>query len=262
MDKLLKILIVDDNSDSIRKYYNIVEEMDSISILDNTDSFSDALLIVKSDSPDIVILDLELHNGSGNGITFLSQLHNSNLTHTPYIIIATNNSSATTLRYARTLGADYIFSKYEKDFSENKIINFISTMSPAIISPPTAVSVNDNAIADGTHKTIISYLSKEFYALGITPKLKGYKYLIDAAILICENSVCDYCTLIAKSYNKSRASVERAMQNAIIHAWTCCDSTEIAKHYTARISNNKNNPTLMEFVYYYADVIKNTLLIN
>lgn len=257
MDRGLNILIIDDNISLFRDYKVEASKTKLIASIDNVHNTKQALIIVNSSYPDILILDLEL--GDGNGISFLSELAKSNQVRLPYIIIATNNSSAITLEYARQLGADYIFSKNQKYFSAKKIIDFIIAMYPAIISlqgkPETQISPSPSI----SRNAPIKYLSQELCAIGITPKLKGYRYLIDAITLISTNPACNYSTIIANSYQKSRASVERAMQNAISHAWTCCDSTEISKHYTAHLGPNKDTPTLMEFIFYYAEIINNML---
>ena len=46
------------------------------------------------------------------------------------------------------------------------------------------------------------------------------------------------------------------MQNAINSAWRHTDIEDLLKYYTARIHSDKAVPTTMEFVYYYANKIK------
>lgn len=71
------------------------------------------------------------------------------------------------------------------------------------------------------------------------------------------NNPCPHvCSEIAQIYSKSDASVERAIQNAINCAWRRTDIADLIKYYTARISSEKGVPTLMEFVYYYAEKLK------
>ena len=47
------------------------------------------------------------------------------------------------------------------------------------------------------------------------------------------------------------------MQNAITRAWRSSPIDELLLHYTAKISQERGSPTLTEFIYYYANKIKN-----
>jgi hypothetical protein len=93
--------------------------------------------------------------------------------------------------------------------------------------------------------------------VGISPKAVGYKYLTDAILLVMGEYDGSLCTAIGQKYAKTDSSVERAMQNAIISAWRTNDIDELLQHYTARINSEKGIPTLTEFIYYYANKIKN-----
>ena len=47
------------------------------------------------------------------------------------------------------------------------------------------------------------------------------------------------------------------MQNAIEKAWKTSCIEDLKKYYTARISSSRGVPTMTEFIYYYAEKIKN-----
>lgn len=83
--------------------------------------------------PDVVILDIELHHGAGNGITFLTKPNALNLTARPYVLITTNNSNSVTYESARTLGADFIMSKHKPDYSAQYVVEFIRMIQHAIL---------------------------------------------------------------------------------------------------------------------------------
>ena len=46
------------------------------------------------------------------------------------------------------------------------------------------------------------------------------------------------------------------MQNAIERAWNLTDIDELSKNYTAKINSSKGVPTILEFIYFYANKIK------
>ena len=47
------------------------------------------------------------------------------------------------------------------------------------------------------------------------------------------------------------------MQNAINRAWAISNIDDLLENYTAKISSSKGVPTLTEFIFYYANKIKN-----
>lgn len=61
--------------------------------------------------------------------------------------------------------------------------------------------------------------------------------------------------MLGEKYKKSDASIERAMQNAINRAWRTSDIDDLLTYYTARIQSQKGVPTIMEFIFYYANKI-------
>ena len=87
----------------------------------------------------------------------------------------------------------------------------------------------------------------------------GRKYLTEAIQITINKPQSNICVVIGEKYNKTDASVERAMQNAINKAWRTSDIDDLAQNYTAKISSDKGVPTLTEFVYYYANKIKNEI---
>lgn len=51
----------------------------------------------------------------------------------------------------------------------------------------------------------------------------------------------------------------RAMQNSINRAWSTSDIQDLLDNYTAKIKSDKGVPTVTEFIYFYAQKIKNEL---
>ena len=95
--------------------------------------------------------------------------------------------------------------------------------------------------------------------VGISPLAVGRDYLRDAIEMICHKKQTYISSAIAKKYQKTDASVERAMQNAINSAWRKTDIDTLERSYTAPIFSEKGVPTLTEFIYYYADKVKSNM---
>lgn len=250
----LRILIVEDNPATCVAYTQHADNMEDISIVNITNSSNTALNNIKDYSPDAVILELEMLQGAGNGLDVLEGIHNLSLDKLPYILITTSNSSNITHNYAHKLGADFILSKNQADYTDKMPLEFLCRMKSVIQSKPEYSDLTAMDIPlDGSN--IQHCISAELGYIGIQPKAVGHKYLVDAILLLINNSSDIYRTLTEK-YQKTEESIKRAMQYEICRAWKSCDTRQLLSHYTAHINSSKGVPTTTELIYYYADKIK------
>lgn len=264
MERQLTILLVEDEQDVCQRITDEIDKTNDLTLISITNNSYRALELVKDYTPDVVILDLELHYGQGNGLEFLQELRNSPPAILPFLLVTTNNSSPTTYRFARELGVDFIMYKHQNDYSEKKVIDFLKMMHTTIQTnqkkqnPPHTISEKPIQKTQRLRRII----SKELNYVGISPKSVGYKYLTDAILLSIENAndtekQPHLSTIISKKYKKTVASIERGMQNAINRAWCTADIEDLLLHYTAKINSSKGVPTLTEFICYYANKIQN-----
>lgn len=261
MSKQLTVLLIEDDEKACAAIEQYIDLCDDIKLSAITNSSAKALELTKYHLPDAVILDLELHHGTGNGLQYLKELPELSLTHMPYILITTNNSSAITYEYARKLGADFILCKYESDYSAQYVVEFLRMMQEVILTRNTqkAADMSESASPEALDRKLRQRIQRELDLIGINPKSVGYRYLIDAIAMIYHKPEINLARIIASKYQKSDSSVERAMQNAINSAWRHSDIEDLLKYYTGRIHSDKAVPTLMEFVYYYANKLKNEM---
>lgn len=258
MDKKLTILLVEDEISVCNEFIKEIDMLEGITLIGITNSSEEAIRIVRDSLPDAIILDLELNKGQGNGLLMLRDLKNLPLEVIPYILITTNNTSAVTYDSARQLGADFIMSKHQNNYSIKSTLDFLMMMKPIIQSrlPATSSVHATTEPSEIRKKRILTRIKAELNNVGISPKAVGYTYLVDAIALVINKPVQNLCTIISKNYHKTESSVERAMQNAIQKAWRTSDIEDLLKYYTARISSDKGVPTLTEFIYYYANKIR------
>ncbi len=255
---ILKILIIEDESEVCDKYTKLFDAIQDICIVGTTNNSEEGYQLTCAKQPHVVILDLELHLGQGSGIDYLENFQKTKLSFNPYIIVSTNNSSATTYEYIRRLGVDYIFYKYQEGFSENSVAQRIIQMKSFLLDMRNSAPHKSEDSSIDLTNIKKQYISNQLQQLNITPKLKGYYYLLDAILMVSDSSEAKYSSLIANKAGKSKASVERAMQNAILHAWTSCSIDVLSELYTAHFDANKNNPTLAEFVFFFANKTNTT----
>ncbi len=272
MNETLKILILEDEEIDRTEFIRCAQETEDVTIVGCTASANEALAIFKHESPDAVIIDLELHNGSGNGLQFLSSLHTIPYKNQAFLLVTTNNSSHTTHEAARNFGADFILTKYEADYSAKYVIDFLkmmhstirsksnnSTPNAKIVSDNTTTIITDNekCIYDIPEAELISFIRDEIIRIGINPKSVGFQYLTDAIFIKLKDSDANFYNTLGPKYKKCDPSIERAMQYAINRAWRTGDPDDLLTHYTARINSERGVPTIMEFVYFYVSKTKN-----
>lgn len=259
MNRSLTVLLIEDDKKAcsdIERYADLCDDIDLAAITNNS---TEALELTQYHLPDAVILDLELHHGGGNGILYLEGLSTLNLTHVPFILVTTNNSSQITFDYARKLGADFILAKYEANYSAQYVVDFLRSMHDSILAKNAdkVDSIQVSGSPEAHERKLRQRIQRELDRVGINPKTVGYRYLIDAIAMIYHKPEVNISSIIAANYQKTDASVERAMQNAINSAWRHTDIEDLLKYYTARIHSDKAVPTTMEFIYYYVNKLKN-----
>lgn len=257
--EILNILIVEDDYSTCENFVKLTENLLDIKIVHITNNSYNALEQLSIFLPDVVILDLELHVGSGSGFDFLSGINTMNLSRTPYILVTTNNSSQVTYELARQLGADFIISKHQNNYSEEYVLNFIRMMKTAILNK-TKSSAQSNLSPDSPlmyNKHLKNRIMRELDLFGINPRVIGYEYLTDAIFMLTEKPVSNISRILGEKYQKTSSSVERAMQNAINSAWRRLSVQDLTKLYTAVIRSEKGVPTILEFTTYLARKVKN-----
>ena len=249
----LTILILDDDQKACEKLQAAIDAVEDFSLLDITADTATALRKAKIGLPDVIILDLELHLGGGNGLFFLEDLQKLKLSIRPYLLVTTNNSSDITLEQARVFGADFIMAKSNSEYSAQYVVDFLCMMKPTIIAASHPASGNPRTESPQEHdRHIAERIQRELDLIGISPKAIGYQYLIDAILMTYHAPEPNLCRKLAEKYHKTGVSIERAIQNAINRAWRTSDPDDLLAFYTAHIRPDKGVPTLMEFVHYYA----------
>lgn len=252
------LLVLEDDERVIHQYEQLSKRYPLVKYLGSTNSASKALDMCRKLNPNSIVVDLELQQGEGTGFDFLKNLKDISLSSKPYIIVVTNNISSSTHKMARSLGADFIITKNQKDYSAKMVLDLFRTYNE------TYHCYDDELYDNSKHKieAAIEYrtklkarISEELDLIGISPKVKGRKYLRDAIEMTCDKERPNLSAIIAKSYSVSTASVERAMQGAINRAWNTTDTETLEKQYTAYINPERGYPTATEFIFYYADKV-------
>lgn len=259
MERTLSILLIEDDEATCEELKQCIDKEDTLKLAAITNNSHEALELVRIHLPNVIILDLELHYGGGNGLLFLNKLKNISLKQPPYILVTTHNMSEVTLEQVRQLGADFTLTKYEQGYCAQYVIDSIHLMRPAILRKNASYGQETTITPAEKDQKLIQRIQRELDLVGINPRAVGYKYLVDSIKLIIDGETSNISRVLAPKYNKTEKSIERAMQNAIKQAWVTSDVDDLLTYYTAKIRVDRGSPTLMEFVCYYATKIKSDL---
>lgn len=251
----LTILLVEDEVSTCKRFIDYIERKEDIVLVNATNSASQAISDIDTYRPNAIILNMELHYGSGfevlSGVNKMSEK--------PYVVITTNNFNETTNEYTRINGADFIMYKQQKDYSEEGIVDLLYSMRNVIKGKSLQKKHVETENQEYRNKRILSYTNEELNRVGVNPKVVGFQYLVESINMIVNENVSNVCSHVAKKYKKSEESVRRAMQTAINRAWTKMDTDTLLENYTARITSENGCPTIIEFIYYYANKIKSKM---
>jgi len=254
MNRPLSVLLIEDDPGECSQFNHAADDLEDVCLVAATNNAKAALEHTTDYLPDAIILDLELHKGGGDGISFLRTLNSAGLPYTPYILVTTNNINPVTHEQVRRLGAGFIIVKSQEGYSAEYVIEFLRNIKQSIQSSRNKEPAAE-ALEPPTNrkKRLAAQASAEIDLIGISPKVIGRRYLIDSILLLIENQEQNPIAAVAQKYGKTDASVERAMQNAIDKAWRSNDIEDLQKVYTARISSDKGVPTLTEFIFFYVN---------
>lgn len=249
INKLNVLIVEDDEDDCNALVAEVNANADKLCVAGVSKSSNDALAFIRNHSPHAVILDLELQEGSGDGMDLLDKLRSTIICPKPYIVVNTNSASKVTRNSAKRMGADYAFAKWQKGYSPRMVIEQLLRVMPEILGgeeePPAPLTEQqlENKMRD--------FVQEEFNKLGVSVKNEGYDYLVDAVILAAKGENHNWGKIIGDKISKKENSVMHAMQYAITKTWTYGDINNLQKYYTAPLRNDKDAPTVIEFVYNY-----------
>lgn len=235
----MKIYIVEDDVYACERFQRFSQNYPEINICGFSGNSKIALKQIENMKPDVIILDLELTAGEGDGLVMIPDILNISADYSPFILITTNNPSQRIHTHARNTGADYVMCKFQNGYSEEFVLKFLlsikNTILPTINKTLIPPILNENE----RDKILLSEISNFLCIIGIRPKLKGFEYLKASIFYSLFNDKSPF-ELIGKQFHCRPQSAQRAMQNAINSAYD--GDSEIKYQFNGRI------PTVLTFI--------------
>ena len=107
--QLLRVFLVEDSPHVRDLLLDFLNEPGEVEIVGYADTETDSVAAILADPVDVVIVDLQLREGSGMAV--IEKLRQANLQPQPKIIVFTNHPFPEIRARAMQIGADYFFDK-------------------------------------------------------------------------------------------------------------------------------------------------------
>ena len=250
MDNKIKIILLEDNDTESKSFQDFVNKRNDIELINITKSSNEAITLVKKHSPNVIILDLELHDGHGSGFDFLNNLKKLSLNYKPLIIVTTNIVSSVIYDRLHKDLVDLIFYKKQQDYSPKLVID---TLLLLVQKPIINNTINTRPKTDDSNEKdleLCNRINNQLDLIGISYKLKGRTYIFEAVYYLLTNNNPNITAFqyLSSRYKLLTSSINRAIQTAINHAWRTTAIEDLRIYYTAPINYNTGVPSPTEFI--------------
>ena len=254
----INVAIADDNEKIRQNLQELVSKEGDMTIVGSASNGLDALNMIRTSHPDVVLLDIIMPKMDGLGVlekvnkdeTFLKK---------PAFIILTALGQEEVMEEAIGLGAEYVILK---PFERTSLIEKIRQIKNGkLLSDQEKFIKLEEEHQDEKYRLEI-IVTNVIHEIGVPAHIKGYQYLRDSIIMsvndmdILNSITKQLYPTIAKMHNTTPSRVERAIRHAIEVAWNRGKMDTINELFGYSIQAGKGKPTNSEFIALIADKIR------
>lgn len=261
---MIKLMIVVNSRDEGKRLSDFFEQKTDIEVTGVEYNGQRAYSKILSLKPDVVLMNMILPELDGLGI--MEQLvANLEMPKLPRVIVISSVDNPTIMDCACQAGVDYYIMKpYRLDTLYNRILQLQSPFQgdgkrTGLPLRSYESKRNKERYAGMEDNYLESEITDVMRRIGVPAHIKGYQYIRTGIIMAVHDiAVLNYITKllypsIAKEYNTTASSVERAIRHAIEVAWTRGDPNVLESIFGHTVSMNRRKPTNSEFIAQIAD---------
>ena len=256
----INVLIADDNEDFCDILVEYLQKQQEINIVGVAKDGLEAIELISSTEPDLVILDIIMPHLDGIGV--LEKLNRMNLQKYPKIIILSAVGQDKITQKAINLGADYyVIKPFDFDVLIERIRQIVRGSSGSSERKKPLINNNSNVLIKN-NRSLEAEITNIIHEIGVPAHIKGYLYLREAITMVVENVELlsgvtkELYPSIAKKFNTTPSRVERAIRHAIEVAWSRGKVDTIDTLFGYTVNNDKGKPTNSEFIAMVADKLR------
>lgn len=248
----MKLFILDSNKGILADVKDYFEKKEDIEIVGIGDNGVDGINGIIETEPDVVVMELML--GKLDGIEVLDAIKD----YKSKVIITTAMQSVSVInRVFSYENVDYVLLKpYNLDILYSRILD-VTRQAEYANEGFTRVSFNSE---EADVNFVGASATKLLHDVGITPNLKGFRYLRTAiGMVIKDETIIEAVTKIlypeiAKIYKTTSVRAERAIRHAIESSWAKDDGRLMKRLF--KLPENSKRPTNSEFIGLAAEYLK------
>lgn len=261
---MLNVAIAEDNPKTMEVLNEMLEKEDGIKIVGKAQTGEEALEMIKTAKPDIVLMDIIMPGM--DGISVMERVRNSEeIEKKPAFIVISAAGSENVTEDAFRVGANYFIMKpFKPEVVMDKIhriAGFGLKTHPMGLTAARRIKPYESQ-SEYMEQNLENDVTQMLHEIGVPAHIKGYQYLRDAiAESVTDQEMLTSVTKvlypnIAKKHQTTSSRVERAIRHAIEVAWSRGKMDTINSIFGYTVSNGKGKPTNSEFIALLSDKIR------
>ena len=269
MKEKITVLIADDNQEFSMTLATYLKSQDDMMVIGRAKDGNEALDMISSLMPDVVLLDVIMPHLDGIGV--LEKINMIKMPKKPLCIMLSAVGQDKITKRAIELGAEYYVVKpFDIDLLISRIRelknykpapvnnNFISKETNT--SKQQYIEISENK--KNSEETLEALVTNIIHEVGVPAHIKGYQYLREAIMMVVNDiDVINQITKslypqIADRFDTTPSRVERAIRHAIEVAWGRGETAAVENIFGYTVSASKGKPTNSEFIAMIADKLR------
>ena len=270
MKEKITVLIADDNQEFSTTLATYLKNQDDMVVVGRAKDGNEALDMVSSLMPDIILLDVIMPHLDGIGV--LEQINMIKMNKKPICIMLSAVGQDKITRRAIELGAEYYVVKpfdidllitrirELKNYKPSQTNNFIARDREIGITKPQYIDISN--MSTNKEDNLEALVTNVIHEVGVPAHIKGYQYLREAIIMVVNDidvinqiTKCLY-PQIARKFHTTPSRVERAIRHAIEVAWGRGQQDVVENIFGYTVSAAKGKPTNSEFIAMISDKLR------
>ena len=270
MKEKITVLIADDNQEFSTTLATYLKNQDDMVVVGRAKDGNEALDMVSSLMPDIILLDVIMPHLDGIGV--LEQINMIKMNKKPICIMLSAVGQDKITRRAIELGAEYYVVKpfdidllitrirELKNYKPSQANNFIARDRETGIAKSQYIDISN--MSTNKEDNLEALVTNVIHEVGVPAHIKGYQYLREAIIMVVNDidvinqiTKCLY-PQIARKFHTTPSRVERAIRHAIEVAWGRGQQDVVENIFGYTVSAAKGKPTNSEFIAMISDKLR------
>ena len=256
MDDKISLLIVEDEPAEQAAFAECLQNERQIELVGITGSETEALALVDSHRPDVVVLDLELQEGDGLNLTPV--LTDPSRSYSPYVLVTTRTENRHTLDMLRDAGVGFIYDKNIDRYGPDQVLRGVKRMGGFLKGRRLGRSEESAASQSAKElrqKRLLEELNCEMEDMGLRRRQKSCRCLVWAVYCQLESGeplslTKELYPMVAQQLHCKPENVERNIRSAIHKVWDVSNRNLdlVYERFPRLVDENGDYPTNGELI--------------